>query len=206
MEWWKFRRLVFYLADRALRQCFKPSCTKLGNRDFVCKMAERIVHYSVILLINDRSKCAIYRAAFTKLSKIKSFKWAKSVIPEINALSLYFEIPLYTWYTSVYQVYPRAVLACICAEFLDSKLSEKSNFETPKGVPTEGMFTWRWGTSGRCGNMWWVTTLTCKRDEIKMRDHMDRRVNPPRQVPRLHVKTPLSTSCKEGMKLCGNYG
>ena len=85
VEWWKFRRLVFYLADRALRQCFKPSCTKLGNRDFVCKMAERIVHYSVILLINDRSKCAIYRAAFTKLSKIKSFKWAKSVIPEINA-------------------------------------------------------------------------------------------------------------------------
>ena len=56
------------------------------------------------------------------------------------------------------------------------------------------------------GNMWWVTPLTCKRDEIKMRDHMDRRVNPPRQVPRLHVKTPLSTSCKEGMKLCGNYG
>ena len=35
---------------------------------------------------------------------------------------------------------------------------------------------------------------------------MDWRVNPPRQVPRLHVKTPLRTSCKEGMKLCGNYG
>ena len=88
VEWWKFRRLFFYLVDHALRQCFKPSCTKLGNRDFVCKMAERIVHYSVILLINDRSKCVIYTAAFTILSKIKSFKWAKSVILEINALYL----------------------------------------------------------------------------------------------------------------------
>ena len=27
---------------------------------------------------------------------------------------------------------------CICAEFLDTKLSEKSNFETPEGVPTWG--------------------------------------------------------------------
>ena len=26
---------------------------------------------------------------------------------------------------------------CICAEFLDAKLSEKSNFETPEGVPTK---------------------------------------------------------------------
>ena len=26
---------------------------------------------------------------------------------------------------------------CICAEFLDTKLSEKSNFETPEGVPTK---------------------------------------------------------------------
>ena len=26
---------------------------------------------------------------------------------------------------------------CICAEFLDRKLSEKSNFETPEGVATK---------------------------------------------------------------------
>ena len=26
---------------------------------------------------------------------------------------------------------------CICAEFLGTKLSEKSNFETPEGVPTK---------------------------------------------------------------------
>ena len=26
---------------------------------------------------------------------------------------------------------------CICAEFLDAKLSEKSHFETPEGVPTK---------------------------------------------------------------------
>ena len=26
---------------------------------------------------------------------------------------------------------------CICAEFLGAKLSEKSNFETPEGVPTK---------------------------------------------------------------------
>ena len=24
MKWWKFRRLVFYLVDRALQGCFKP--------------------------------------------------------------------------------------------------------------------------------------------------------------------------------------
>ena len=22
---------------------------------------------------------------------------------------------------------------------------------------TEDLFTWRWGTPDRCGNMWWVT-------------------------------------------------
>ena len=29
---------------------------------------------------------------------------------------------------------------CICAEFWDIKLSEKSNFETPEGVPTKAWF------------------------------------------------------------------
>ena len=47
-----------------------------------------------------------------------------------------------------------------------------------------GLFTWRWGIGTQIGE---VTcggspNLSCKRDQIKMRDYMDRRVTPPWRV------------------------
>ena len=44
MEGWKFRRVVIYLVDHALRlrSSLSHSCTKLGNRDFESKFVERI--------------------------------------------------------------------------------------------------------------------------------------------------------------------
>ena len=68
------------------------------------------------------------------------------VLPRVNALNLFikapcFRIPLYTWHTTgLLRLTP---LPChlvefgIRAEFLDTKLSEKSNFVTPEGVPTK---------------------------------------------------------------------
>ena len=40
---------------------------------------------------------------------------------------------------------------CICAEFLDIKLSEKSNFETPEGVPTKARFPTKICNNGNYG-------------------------------------------------------
>ena len=48
---------------------------------------------------------------------------------------------------------------------------------------SKGLFTWRWGTPDRWGNMWRVTPPTsCKRGQMKMRDYMDRRVTSPKRV------------------------
>ena len=45
---------------------------------------------------------------------------------------------------------------------------------------TKSMFTWRWGTPDRCGNMRRVTQpIRCNRDRIKMRYYMNRRVTSP---------------------------
>ena len=40
---------------------------------------------------------------------------------------------------------------CICAEFLDIKLSEKSNFETPEGVLTKAWFPTKICNNGNYG-------------------------------------------------------
>ena len=34
--------------------------------------------------------------------------------------------------------------------------------------------------------------LSCKRDQIKMRDYMDRRVTPRKRIPHLHANRPLT--------------
>ena len=64
---------------------------------------------------------------------------------------------------------------------------------------SKGLFTWRWETPDR-----WVTCgglphLSCKRDQIKMRDYMDRQVTPPKRVEYLTYMgspTPMQTGCK----------
>ena len=53
---------------------------------------------------------------------------------------------------------------------------------TQGAVPTNGRFTWRWGPQKGeviCGGS---PHLSCKRDQIKMRNDMDRRVKPPKRV------------------------
>ena len=60
-----------------------------------------------------------------------------------------------------------------------------------------GLFTWRWGTPDRWGNMRGSLHLSCKRDKIKMRDYVDRWVTHQSGlphlpgVPHLHVNRPL---------------
>ena len=49
-------------------------------------------------------------------------------------------------------------------------------------MTSKGLFTWRWGAPDRWGNMRRVPHLSSKRDQIKMRDYVDRRVTPPKQV------------------------
>ena len=48
---------------------------------------------------------------------------------------------------------------------------------------SKGLFTWRWGTLGRWEQFltWWFH-LSCKSDQMNMRDCMDRRVSPPKRV------------------------
>ena len=43
-------------------------------------------------------------------------------------------------------------------------------------------------------HMWRAPHLSCKRDHIKMRDYMDRRVTSPTWGPHLYVKRPLKKS------------
>ena len=77
---------------------------------------------------------------------------------------------------------------------------KKSPFSNKNGyvlTGSLGLFTWRWGPQigeVTCGGS---PHLSCKRDQIKMRDYMDRRVTPPERVtsstwgPHLHVNRPL---------------
>ena len=51
-----------------------------------------------------------------------------------------------------------------------------------RGLSSYGLFTRRWGTPDRWGNMWCITPLSCKHDQIKMKDYMHRRVTLPQQV------------------------
>ena len=67
----------------------------------------------------------------------------------------------------------------------------------------EGLFTWRWGTPGRWGNMWRVTPPLCKRDHTKMIDYMDRRVTPPKRVTSPIWGTP--PLYKQALKCSADY-
>ena len=46
----------------------------------------------------------------------------------------------------------------------------------------KGLFTWRWGPQVGEVKYGWSPHLSYKRDQIKMRDYMDRRVTPPKRV------------------------
>ena len=72
-------------------------------------------------------------------SEIKSFKWAKSVIPEFNASYLFIKVLFSSSYRlpSLPLCSASGVNFCICAEFLDTRCSEKSNCFLPEGVPTK---------------------------------------------------------------------
>ena len=61
----------------------------------------------------------------------------------------------------------------------------------------KGLFTWRWGPQlgeVTCGGL---PHLTCKRDHIKMKDYMDRRVAPPKRVTSPIWGTP--PTCKQAL-------
>ena len=58
---------------------------------------------------------------------------------------------------------------------------------------SKSLFTWRLGTPGRWGNMRRVPHLSCKRDQVKMRDYMDRRITSPPWGP--------PPPCKQALKL-----
>ena len=76
--------------------------------------------------------------------------------------------------------------------------------QTPWAWPREtprlrhlGLFTWRWGPQVgevTCGK---VPHLTCKRDHIKMRDFMDRRVTPSKRATSPTWGPPLP--CKQAL-------
>ena len=53
----KYRRVVFYLEDRALQRCFKPQLYQI-EKSLVCVkvFGKNRRQHSVVLLINDRSK------------------------------------------------------------------------------------------------------------------------------------------------------
>ena len=57
---------------------------------------------------------------------------------------------------------------------------DKSHF---RNLLSKGLFAWRWGTPDRQGNNCGGSPhLSCKHDQIIMRDYMDRRVTPPKWV------------------------
>ena len=78
------------------------------------------------------------------------------------------------------------------------QIVERSSFK--------GLFTWMWGTPGGWGNIWRSLHLTCKRDHIKMRDCMDRRVTSPTRGPPPPCKQALidlfSFVCEHRLPLC----
>ena len=63
----------------------------------------------------------------------------------------------------------------------------------------KGITTWRWGAPDRWGNMRRVTQRrSCKLDQIKMKDNMDRRVTPPKRVTSPTWAPP--PPCKQALK------
>ena len=65
-------------------------------------------------------------------------------------------------------------------------------------IPPKRVTSPTWGPPPPCKQaLIWSPHLSCKRDEIKMRDYMDRRVIPPKRVthlpgvPHLRVNRPL---------------
>ena len=63
----------------------------------------------------------------------------------------------------------------------------------------KGITTWRWGAPDRWGNMRRVTQRrSCKLDQMKMKDYMDRRVTPPKWVTSPTWGPP--PPCKQALK------
>ena len=69
---------------------------------------------------------------------------------------------------------------------------------TKSKMKTKDLFTWSWGAQigeVTCGGF--APHLSCKRDQIKMRDYMDRRVTPPKRVTSPTWGPP--PSCKQAL-------
>ena len=105
------------MVDRALQRMLKPQLCPIGKSCFCVQLCGKNGRqHSVILLMNHRSKhlvCYVSRS-FCSLkftSKVLSLKWAKSVIPEINALSLFVKALFKDSVKRNKWVYPSAVPA-----------------------------------------------------------------------------------------------
>ena len=77
---------VFYLVDNPLRRSFNPWWYQVGNSDFAEIVWGKNRRKQSPIFINKWSvKVSSMSCLDLKFfSKIKSFKWAKSVIPKIN--------------------------------------------------------------------------------------------------------------------------
>ena len=68
-------------------------------------------------------------------------------------------------------------------------------------VAYKGLFTWRWGTPGGWGKLKYggAPHLSCKHDQIKMGDYMDKRVTPPKRVTSCTWGPPPPTGPKSSL-------
>ena len=91
-----------------------------------------------------------------------------------------------------------ALLSNICTRIILPLWRELTDTQGSEASVSEakGLLTWRWGTqigAVTCGGS---PHLSCKRDQIKMRDYMDGRVTPPKRValpswgPHFYVNRP----------------
>ena len=64
---------------------------------------------------------------------------------------------------------------------------------------SRSLFTWRWGP--QIGEVTWGGSphVSCKRDQLKMRDYMDRRVTPPKRITLPTWGSP--PPCKQALRL-----
>ena len=157
----EIRRSFFNLVDSALRQCIKPEFYQIEKSWFCVHVPERIVGFHMTSLKFKIQNCRSYRDFYfhdileqpklnfhTCIFSLKKRSWFCDAL-RLNSDKLWRDAA-FIWQpreqscrlktllslqcTKFNPLQGQLVKFFICVEFLDTKLSEKSNFQTTDGV------------------------------------------------------------------------
>ena len=102
--------------------------------------------------------------------------------PYVGLVCCWFSLLLREVFLQVLQFFALLKKQLFQIPILPGTHGRMSSNEYSNNYKVKGLFTWRWGPRiGEviCGGL---PYLSCKSDKIKIRDHMDRRITPPKRV------------------------